>query len=147
MPWTDQMEKPPLPRREAWLSLRRGLRSRCPHCGNGRLFRSFLKVTDACASCGEDFSHQRADDFPAYLVILIVGHLLVPIALFVETEYAPSYPVQLALWLPLALGMSLALLQPVKGAIVGLQWALRMHGFGERADADALPGRSLTSAK
>jgi uncharacterized protein (DUF983 family) len=61
-------------------------------------------------------------------------------ALVIETEYAPPYALQLAVWLPLALVLSLALLQPVKGGIVGLQWALRMHGFGAAPDADALPG-------
>jgi uncharacterized protein (DUF983 family) len=140
MPWTDQTVDA-LPRRNAWTSLRRGFSGRCPYCGQGKLFRAFLKVADRCDVCAEDFSHQRADDFPAYIVILIVGHLLVPIALVVETEFSPSYPVQLAVWLPLALVLSLALLQPVKGAIVGLQWALRMHGFGVLPDADAMPGK------
>lgn len=140
MPWTDQTATS-LPRRDTWRALARGFAGRCPHCGRGKLFRAFLKVTDRCEACGEDFSHQRADDFPAYIVILIVGHILVPIALLVETEFSPSYPVQLAVWLPFALVLSLALLQPVKGAIVGLQWALRMHGFGELPDADAMPGR------
>jgi len=138
MPWTDETEA--LPPRDTWTSLTRGFRGRCPHCGEGKLFRSFLKVADRCAVCGEDFSHQRADDFPAYIVILVVGHLVVPLALVVETEYSPPYALQLAVWLPLALVLSLALLQPVKGAIVALQWALRMHGFGTVADADALPG-------
>ena len=127
--WTNPLHEP-LAKRDAWLALGRGFRGRCPKCGEGKLFRAFLKVADKCTACGEDFSHQRADDFPAYLVILIVGHVLVPIALFVETEYAPSYTVQLAVWLPLALASCLALLQPVKGAVVGLQWAFRMHGFG-----------------
>jgi uncharacterized protein (DUF983 family) len=139
MPWTDQTAV--LPRRDARTAVARGFRGRCPHCGQGKLFRAFLKVTDRCPVCGEDFSHQRADDFPAYIVILIVGHILVPSALIVETEFAPSYAVQLAVWLPLALVLSLALLQPVKGGIVGLQWALRMHGFGTLPDADALPGK------
>ena len=142
MPWTDETATAvALPHRNAWASLTRGFTGRCPHCGQGKLFGAFLKVTDRCEACDEDFSHQRADDFPAYLVILIVGHILVPIALFVETEFSPSYPVQLAVWLPLALVLSLALLQPVKGAIVGLQWALRMHGFGVLPDADAMPGQ------
>ena len=142
MPWSDQTATAgALPRRDAWSSIARGFIGRCPHCGKGKLFGSFLKVTDRCEACGEDYSHQRADDFPAYIVILIVGHILVPTALLVETEFSPSYPVQLAVWLPLALVLSLALLQPVKGAIVGLQWALRMHGFGELPDADALPGK------
>jgi uncharacterized protein (DUF983 family) len=141
MPWTDQTADVALPRRGVWRSLFRGFIGRCPHCGQGKLFRAFLKVTDRCEACGEDLSHQRADDFPAYIVILIVGHLLVPMVLFVETAFAPPYAVQLAVWLPLALVLSVALLQPVKGAIVSLQWAMRMHGFGELPDADALPGK------
>ena len=111
--------------------LGRGLRGRCPACGQGRLFRAFLKVNDQCPACHEDLHHHRADDFPAYLVIVIVGHLLVPVALHVETVFAPSYWVHLALWLPLTLGMCLGLLQPIKGAIVALQWRLGMDGFAE----------------
>ena len=118
-----------LPRRDVWTAIGRGLRGRCPNCGEGKLFRAFLKTNDQCAVCGQELHHHRADDLPAYLVIVIVGHLTIPIVLMVETNYAPSMAIQLAVWLPLTLGMSLALLQPVKGAIVGLQWAFRMHGF------------------
>lgn len=103
---------------------------RCPNCGKGRLFRAFLKVSDACSVCGEDLHHHRADDAPAYFVIMIVGHIVVPLALWVETDFMPSYWVHLALWLPLTLGLTLGLLQPIKGAIVGWQWANEMHGFG-----------------
>jgi uncharacterized protein (DUF983 family) len=73
--------------------------------------------------------HQRADDFPAYLVMVVVGHLVVPAILAVETAYAPPEWLQLAVWLPVTLFASLALLQPTKGAIVGLQWQIGMHGF------------------
>ena len=107
----------------------RGFRGRCPACGEGRLFRSFLKVNESCAECGEELHHHRADDFPAYLVIVIVGHIVVPLVLAVETNLAPSYWVHLALWLPLTLGLSLSLLQPVKGVVVAVQWFLGMHGF------------------
>jgi uncharacterized protein (DUF983 family) len=107
----------------------RGLRGRCPCCGKGRMFDAFLKVNDRCEVCDEELFHHRADDFPAYIVILIVGHLLVPTVLFVETEYAPSYLTHLALWLPIGLALTLGLLQPVKGAIVALQWSMGMHGF------------------
>jgi uncharacterized protein (DUF983 family) len=110
--------------------LGRGLRGRCPACGEGRLFRRYLKVADHCGACGEELHHQRADDFPAYLVMVIVGHLLVPVALHVEIAYAPSYWLHLALWLPLTLGLCLGLLQPIKGAVVAAQWRLGMHGFG-----------------
>jgi uncharacterized protein (DUF983 family) len=107
----------------------RGFRMRCPHCGMGRLFGRFLKVVDRCSVCGEDFSHQRADDFPAYIVIFVVGHTMVPAALAVEFEYAPPMWLDFAIWLPLMIISALALLQPTKGAIVGLQWQLGMHGF------------------
>jgi uncharacterized protein (DUF983 family) len=107
----------------------RGLLGRCPCCGKGRMFGAYLKVNDRCAVCGEELFHHRADDFPAYIVIFIVGHLLVPTALSVETHFAPPYWVHLALWLPAAVILTLGLLQPTKGVIVALQWRLGMHGF------------------
>ncbi|MBX3553930.1 MAG: DUF983 domain-containing protein [Pseudolabrys sp.] len=115
----------------AFQAMLRGFRGRCPNCGEGRMFRAFLKVADECPACGEELHHHRADDFPAYLVIVIVGHVLIPIVLAVETEFAPSYWVHLALWLPAVLIMTLGLLQPVKGAIVAGQWYGGMHGFEE----------------
>jgi uncharacterized protein (DUF983 family) len=81
--------------------------------------------------CGLDFTPHRADDLPAYLVIIIVGHVMVPLALWMEINYSPPVVLQLAIYLPATLLASLLLLQPVKGAVVGLQWALRMHGFDE----------------
>lgn len=113
-------------------ALLRGAACRCPSCGEGRLFRKFLKVTDRCDVCGEDLYHHRADDMPAYIVMSIVGHIVIGLLLWVETSFAPSLWVHVALWVPLTIGLSLALLQPVKGMIVALQWSLRMHGFGPR---------------
>ena len=107
----------------------RGFRGKCPACGEGRMFRAFLKVDDACVACGEEFHHHRADDFPAYLVIAITGHILVPIVLSVETHIAPPVVVSMALWPSLALVMALSLLQPVKGAVVAMQWFGGLHGF------------------
>jgi uncharacterized protein (DUF983 family) len=107
----------------------RGLRGRCPNCGRGHMFSRFLKVADHCAVCGEELFHQRADDFPAYLVIVLVGHTVVPLALLVETEFAPALWLQVALWVPLTGLLSLALLQPIKGAVVAMQWFGGMHGF------------------
>ncbi|PSO27589.1 hypothetical protein C7G41_26800 [Bradyrhizobium sp. MOS002] len=107
----------------------RGFRGKCPNCGEGHAFGRFLKVADTCDHCGEELFHQRADDFPAYLVMVVVGHLVVPAILAVETAYAPAVWLQLAVWLPVTLFASLALLQPTKGAIVGLQWQIGMHGF------------------
>lgn len=126
------------PKRDVWQAMKRGFLGRCPRCGEGKVFRAFLKVADNCKVCGQDFSHHRADDLPAYLVIVIVGHIIVPIALWIETDYAPPVALQLAIYLPLTLVASLALLQPVKGAVVALQWAFRMHGFD--GEADGTPG-------
>jgi uncharacterized protein (DUF983 family) len=115
----------------------RGLRGRCPNCGKGHMFRVFLKVADTCPVCGEELFHHRADDFPAYLVILVVGHTVVPLALLVETDYAPAMWLQIALWVPLTIGLAVGLLQPVKGAIVAMQWFAGMHGFARAAAARA----------
>ncbi|UTD28803.1 hypothetical protein DB459_19780 [Bradyrhizobium sp. WD16] len=133
--WISGAEE--LPRRNVWRAIARGLRGRCPHCGKGKLFSGFLKVAANCSACGEDLSHHRADDLPAYLVIVVVGHIMVPLVLWIETDYAPPVPVQLAVYLPLTLAFALVLLQPVKGAVVGLQWAFRMHGFGVAHDDPA----------
>ena len=120
-------------KRDVWVSMKRGFRGRCPRCGEGRLFRAFLKVDDVCPVCGLDLTPQRADDLPAYLVIVIVGHVVVLTALWIETDYSPPVWLQLAVYLPFTSIASLILLQPVKGAVVGMQWALRMHGFSENA--------------
>jgi uncharacterized protein (DUF983 family) len=116
-------------RRDLGQAVKRGILGRCPHCGEGRLFGKFLKVVDACAVCHEPFRPHRADDAPAYVVILIVGHIVVPLALLVEKLYQPPHWLAFSIWLPLTLLLSLALLQPVKGMIVAWQWAQRMHGF------------------
>ena len=112
-------------------ALWRGFAMKCPHCGRGHLFGRFLKVADHCEVCGEDFTPQRADDFPAYLVIVVVGHIVVPALLAMEMAYAPPAWLQLVIWLPVTLFSSLALLQPTKGLIVALQWQTGMHGFEE----------------
>ena len=119
-------------KRDVWTAMRRGFRGRCPRCGEGKLFRAFLKVDNNCSACGLDFTPHRADDLPAYLVIVIVGHLLVPVILWIETDYSPPVWLQLSIYLPFTVVASLALLQPVKGVVVGMQWALRMHGFDEQ---------------
>lgn len=126
-------------------SLLRGFLCTCPNCGKGAMFDRFLKVTPNCRACGEDLSHQRADDAPPYLTMVVTGHVIVPIVLAVETAFSPSTVAALALFLPLTLVMALALLQPVKGVVVALQWALRMHGFDPAGDPndprpEAAPG-------
>ena len=121
------------------LSLKRGFGGHCPHCGKGKLFRAYLKVADDCGACGESFTAQRADDLPAYIVLFIVGHIVV--GLLMSTDMEGNWPlwVHMVIWPALTLFLSLAMLQPVKGAVVGLQWALRMHGFSGTPDGDDAP--------
>lgn len=127
------------PPRDLLPSLWNGFRGRCPSCGGKGMYRSFLKVADECPACGEHLYHHRADDMPPYIVISIVGHIVVPLAFTVETAFRPDYWIHLALWIPMIIGLSLALLPSVKGTIVALQWALRMHGFdGKGGDEPAL---------
>ncbi|HUD52210.1 DUF983 domain-containing protein [Parvibaculum sp.] len=111
-------------------SLWRGFLERCPNCGKGKLFRASLKVADECPHCGEALHHHQADDAPPYFTILIVGHVVVPIMLAVELEYAPAVWIQMIAWPTLTAALSLLLLPRIKGAVVGWQWAQRMHGFG-----------------
>ena len=120
--------------RDVWRAMLRGFGLRCPRCGEGRLFGSFLKVADRCPACGEELHHQRADDAPAYFTIVVVGHIIVGGVLSLERAYAPASWVHAVIWLPLTLIASLLLLPRVKGTLVGLQWALRMHGFGGEPD-------------
>ncbi len=108
---------------------KRGFLGRCPACGKGRLFGRFLKVAEACDACGTAFHHHRADDFPPYIVMFIVGHVVVYGVLEAELSFEVPLWVHLALWPALTVVLTLGLLQPIKGAVVGLQYALGMHGF------------------
>jgi len=105
------------------------------------MYRRYLKVSDECPSCGEELHHHRADDAPPYFTIVIVGHIVVTAFLAVEAAYELSMTAHLALWVPLTVILSVALLQPVKGAVVGVQWALRMHGFETTQPRAAATGK------
>ena len=121
--------------RPTGLAMRRGALGRCPACGKGRLFKSYLKVADHCPACNEALHHQRADDGPAYLTILLVSHLGAPLLLAIYMLYRPS-PMSMFIGFSLgAIVLSLALLPRIKGAFIGFQWARRMHGFGDEPPA------------
>jgi uncharacterized protein (DUF983 family) len=112
----------------------KGIGCKCPACGAGKLYGKYLKVAPACATCGEELHHQRADDAPPYFTMFIVGHIIIGGLLIMEKAFAPETWVHLVIWLPLTVLLSLWLLPKVKGGLIGLQWALRMHGFGGETD-------------
>ena len=109
-----------------------GAKLRCPNCGRGHLFRSYLKVADECDVCGEELFHHRADDMPPYIAIVIVGHIIVGLMLELELHATVEPWMYMVTMVPLAVILPLIMLPSIKGAIVGLQWANRMYGFDER---------------
>ena len=115
-------------------SLLRGWRRRCPNCGGGPVFDGYLTVRRSCAACGQDLHHHRADDMPAYLVILIVGHIVVGGMVSLEFGWHPPVWVHWAIWPVLTLALSLWLLPRVKAMVIALQWSWKMHGFGGDED-------------
>ncbi|WP_027259623.1 DUF983 domain-containing protein [Leisingera aquimarina] len=115
--------------REMKPALLKGLRLRCPNCGEGKLLHSYLKVNDSCSECAQELHHQRADDGPAYLTILVVGHILGFALHIVYTQLRPD-PWTLAIIMSvITVGASLVMLPRMKGLVVAYQWAKRMHGF------------------
>ncbi|WP_298910783.1 DUF983 domain-containing protein [uncultured Aliiroseovarius sp.] len=115
--------------REMKPALRKGWAKRCPNCGTGKLFQGYLKVHHDCTVCGEELHHQRADDGPAYLTIIVVGHIMAPL-LHVFYVHVVSDPLILATIFTVGtVAASLYLLPRFKGFMIAFQWAKRMHGF------------------
>ena len=127
---TLTIDTPVLSEPRSWKkAMGRGFTCCCPACGQGRMFNGYLKVAHSCSSCGEELHHHRADDAPPYFTMMIVGHVVVPLVLVVEKLWHPDMSIHMLLWTAVTLSLTFALMPAVKGAIVGLQWANRMHGF------------------
>lgn len=126
--WAPDRNVPPVP----WpvpptlVALARGARCVCPACGQGKLFRGYLRVTDACPHCGAPLGRARADDAPPYFTMLVVGHIMVPATYLLDRAYDPPMLLEGAIVLPLVLALTLLLLRPIKGATVGLMLGLGM---------------------
>lgn len=134
---TDQTQAPGLdaaPAPRPWApAVSRGAARRCPCCGEGALFNGFLKVRDVCDSCGEELRHHRADDLPAFLAILFGGKLMIAL-MMVSEKFAPMGDAGQYAWPIIAMALVALMISPIKGAVVGVQWSQRMHGFGEEPE-------------
>jgi uncharacterized protein (DUF983 family) len=109
----------------------RGMRNHCPRCDHKPLFARYLKPVQSCAGCGQDWTLHQADDFPAYLSIFISGHLLAPVLIAVGSRELLPMGVLALVAIIGALLLTIALLQPAKGAVIALQYHWRMHGFAD----------------
>ncbi|EJL34093.1 DUF983 domain-containing protein [Novosphingobium sp. AP12] len=107
----------------------RGIRGRCPRCEQGSLFRKWLKPRERCPVCMLDLTPQRADDFPAYIAMIVTGHLMAPLIIMLSLDFELGPVAMMAILVPLALVMMLGMLQPAKGAVIAVQWWNGMHGF------------------
>jgi uncharacterized protein (DUF983 family) len=126
--------------KRSWLgAMVRGFFGYCPNCNKGALMASYITIAPVCPSCGTALHHHRADDAPPYFTMMAVGHIIVPGLLVAEKMWQPPLWVHGIIWLPATLLLTLWLMPRVKGAVVGLQWAHRMHGFGESPETPAKP--------
>lgn len=107
----------------------RGMRNHCPACDHKPLFRRYLKPVERCGGCGQDWTLHQADDFPAYIAIFISGHILAPVLIAVGSRELLPMGVLALIAIVGALVLTIALLQPAKGAVIALQYRGRMHGF------------------
>ncbi|HLI20213.1 MAG TPA: DUF983 domain-containing protein [Stellaceae bacterium] len=112
-------------RSDRWTAIKRALAGRCPICGQGKLFRAYLKLSDHCSGCGAPLAEYRADDGPAWATILVVGHLVVPFFILTVRSNAPDW-VYYALLFPLTIALTLGLLPRIKGVFVALLWSFEI---------------------
>ena len=107
----------------SWLTAPlRGVTGRCPRCGKGRLFERYLKTAAHCSICSEPFDHLPADDMPPWMTILLVGLIIIPAMVYINLQFETKTYIQLCLWIPLALILTLFLLPRCKGLILAILW-------------------------
>jgi len=125
----------------------RGLVGHCPSCGQAPLFNGYLTVVRECVNCGAPLGQARADDVPPYFTILIVGHIVVPLMLWMQRAADPSTLTLTAIFVPLTIVLVLGLLRPVKGAVVGVMLRLNMLKPAEEVGIAAAPVKPLPGAE
>ncbi len=111
--------------KEFWPVIIKGLLERCPRCGEGKMFYRYLKQVEHCEICNERLGAIRADDGPAWLTILIVGHLLAPfIIAFSFNTIWPNW-LSISIWSVLVVVLAMIILPRAKGIFIGILWKLR----------------------
>ena len=118
----------------------RGIRLRCPQCGEGYLFSRYITVRERCEVCGEDNTIYPSDDAPPYLTLLMVGHFIIPFMFWMDKAWNPAMWVMFAIWLPLIAVTTMGMLPYMKGLVIGFAWANGVI----RGDAVVVPPRADT---
>ena len=138
---TDILDHAPVGNDRSWShAMLRGFSMRCPACGEGNMFARYLKVADTCPYCYEELHHHRADDAPPYFTLFIVGHIVIPLVLVIEKIWHPNLVWFVSATLIITLMLTIFLMPRVKGAVVAMQWGLRMHGFDYAAREKPVDG-------
>ena len=112
-----------MPEPHVWIGIHRGLCRRCPNCGKGALFQGMLTVRSPCPVCGNDNAAYPSDDMPPYVTVALLGHMIIPLFIWVDFSLAPPLWLEFAIWPSLTAVLTIALLPFVKGGVVGLCWA------------------------
>jgi len=99
-----------------------GLGCRCPACGEGPVFKSYLELARSCSACGADFSKADSGDGPAFFVMFILGIIIMPPVLLVQALFSPPFWVHIILWTPVIVALAMLLLRPFKSLMFALQW-------------------------
>lgn len=114
-------------------ALWRGIRGKCPRCGETHLFARFLKPVERCRRCSQNWTLHAADDFPPYIAILLTGHIMAPVIIELGLHTGlPGWAMMLIVAV-MAVSLLVVLLQPAKGGVIALQWWLGLQGFAGRA--------------
>jgi uncharacterized protein (DUF983 family) len=114
------VSKPPL-----LTLLYRGMKRRCPNCGDGAVMRGYVKQLPACPACGEDFSHISADDAPPWLTIIVVGHIMLSVVMTIETNFRFPVIYELPALVFLAAALTFWLLPVCKGVVIAVMWRVQ----------------------
>ena len=118
----------PLPVR-VWPAIVRAVSGTCPACGGGKFFKSYLHQVDRCVACDENFGQIHADDGPAWLTIGIVGHVVVPMALFAETNFQWPLFMSMTVWPLTAVALTMTILPRAKALFIAAIWATKAPGI------------------
>ncbi|SOB79834.1 Uncharacterized conserved protein, DUF983 family [Sphingomonas guangdongensis] len=112
-----------------WI-LRSGWYGLCPRCGKGRMFRSWLRITDRCECCGLDYRFAAPDDGPAFFSLCVIALPLIAIVVWIELAFAPPWWVHLLTSMPIMAAGTLLPLRPIKGWLVASQFVNRAQEAG-----------------